>query len=118
MDRHGFGERIRQAVLDHASQIRRQYSFAELGREVGTLERGKPYSSSAVGEWLAERNEPTLSTFKAIAKVTGKPVAWLMALDLEDAQAEPSTGVEELVAEAEPPPPVVAPAKARGRGGK
>lgn len=84
----GFGGRIRQAVLDHASRLGRQYSLSEFGREVGQLERNREYTPSAVTEWLAERSEPSISTFRAMAKVTGKDVAWLMALDIEPSARE------------------------------
>lgn len=82
----GFGERIRRALLEHASQIGRRYSNREFAEDVGRAETGQPYSSSAVTEWIAERSEPGIATFKAMARILNKPVAYLMALDVPAAE--------------------------------
>lgn len=87
----GYGARIRQAILDRASQIGRQYSQAQFGRDVGQAERGKDYEPSTVGDWIAERNEPSIATFKAMAVVVERPVAWLMAVD---GPPEPKLAIE------------------------
>lgn len=89
----GFGKRIKQAILDRASQIGRAYTGRELAHETGLAERGrgKPYAASMVTEWIAERSQPGLAAFHAMAKVTGKDVAWLMAIDLfSSLPAEPT----------------------------
>ncbi len=77
----GYGDRIRQAVLDHAARIGRRYSNREFAEDVARAEGRKAYSASAVSEWTAERSQPSIETFKAMAKVTGKSVTWLMALE-------------------------------------
>ncbi len=77
----GFGDRIRQAILDHAARLGRRYSNREFADAVAKAEGRKSYSAQAVTEWTAERSQPSIETFKAMAKVTGKSVTWLMALE-------------------------------------
>jgi len=79
----GYGDRIRRAILDRAAHLGRRYTNVEFASDVGLAERGKPYTPAAVGEWLAERSEPSITTFRVIAKLTGKDAAWLMALDAD-----------------------------------
>ena len=83
MAHKGFGERIEQAILYHASQIGERVTLKAFGRAVGVRDRGRAYSTSAVSEWIQERSEPTIRTFRVMAAITGKPVEWLMALDTE-----------------------------------
>lgn len=84
MSRQGFGARIRQAILDRGSQTGLRYTNRQLARDIGV-------SGSAITEWIAERSEPSIATFRAIAKATGKPAEWLMALDVEPAEAPRAT---------------------------
>lgn len=77
----GFGARINQALLDRSSQIGRRYTQEEFAAEVGMAERGKPYTGAAVTDWIKERRTPDLPTFRAMATVLQRPMAWLMAAD-------------------------------------
>lgn len=97
----GFGERIRQAILDHGSQIGRRYTNVQFAEDVGIAERGAAYSTQAVTEWLAERSEPSIATFRAMQKVTGKAAEWLMALDVEIAVAPPERAKGKLLTPAQ-----------------
>lgn len=52
-------------------------SLAAVGELLARIEgREKPYHKVTVGDWLAERSEPSLDTFKAIAQLFGGTAAW------------------------------------------
>jgi hypothetical protein len=52
-------------------------SLASVGELLARVERReKPYHKVTVGDWLAERSEPSLTTFKAIAHLFGGSAAW------------------------------------------
>lgn len=76
----GYGARIQQAILDHASHLGRPYRPAEFARDVGLAEvspegkkRNKEYGRSTLADWLAERNQPSLETFAAMEFVLERP---------------------------------------------
>lgn len=75
-DRRGFGQRIQQGV--HLYRSRHDgVGYDEIGRLVAEAEgRDKPYGKSTVSEWIAERNEPRLRTFDALAAVLGGDAYW------------------------------------------
>lgn len=78
IDASGYGERIRKTVFDLQSQIGRKYTLARFAHDVGVLERGEAWSASAMSEWIAERSEPKLATFMAMAIVAGhRDASWL-----------------------------------------
>lgn len=72
IDATGYGRRIKQAVKDLISQIDERYSGAQFARDVGLLERGNAYADSMYTEWIAERSQPTIGAFMAMARVIRK----------------------------------------------
>lgn len=74
--KRGFGQRIQQGV--HLYRSRHDgIGYDEIGRLVAEAEgRAKPYGKSTVSEWIAERNEPRLRTFDALASVLGGEPWW------------------------------------------
>lgn len=103
MSRQGFGARIRQAILDRGSQTGLRYTNRQLALDIGV-------SGSAITEWIAERSEPSIATFRAIAKATGKAPEWLMALDVE-----PTIKVGERLPRTEKKKPAAKPVSRRKR---
>lgn len=95
----GFGERIRQLLLDYGSQIGERVTLARFGEEVAAAEeprRAKPYGAQAVSEWIQERAQPSIRAFLAMEAVTGESPEYLML----------GRGARRLGAGAtEPPPP-------------
>lgn len=80
IDASGYGARIREALLRFQSDVlKRRYSDAEFGRDVGLIERDKPYGRASVADWIAERSEPARSTFLAMEAVLKRPgiAIWL-----------------------------------------
>jgi transcriptional regulator with XRE-family HTH domain len=122
MSQQGYGQRIKQAILDLSASRGAEVTYGEVGRAVAVAEgRPKPYSSSAVSEWIQERSEPTIRAFRAMEAVFGKGAAWLMALDATP--AAPRTSAEGQARYGLQPPPKPAPTKkaatkAAGGGGK
>jgi hypothetical protein len=74
IDASGYGQRIRQALLDYqATVVRGRYSDAQFAHDVGIAERGKPYGRSSVTDWVAERTEPSRTTWIAMELVLKQP---------------------------------------------
>lgn len=88
VDSSGYGNRIREVIAGIAHQViasgrGRRYGNADFARDVGIVERGQPYSAQALSEWLAERSEPTLATFIAMARIAGHHDASWIAFGAE-----------------------------------
>lgn len=79
MAQQGFGARIRRAWHLWASQNESQVTYADFGAALAREEgREEPYSTSAISEWIAERSEPKARTYRAMARLSGFRVEWLM----------------------------------------
>lgn len=94
----GQGKRIEQLVFDLSAKFGRRVSLAEVGELVGKAEKGRhrPYSKSAVSEWIQERNEPTIAAFMAMETVSvkhtppGRRKEWFAFGDEEPLQILPA----------------------------
>lgn len=86
-DAAGYGKRIRRALRVWASQFETA-TYEEFGQRVAEIEKRDPakgpYTSSAVSEWIQDRSEPKIATFKAIQKLTGFRASWLMLGELPE----------------------------------
>lgn len=77
----GYGLRIREMIADRAShlvrssQSVRRYTDTQFAKDVGEVERGKPYPSTTLADWLSERNEPSIATALAMEVVLERPGA-------------------------------------------
>lgn len=91
----GYGKRIRRALRVWASQFE-QATYADFGRRVAEIEKRDPakgpYTTSAVSEWLQDRSEPKIATFRAIEVLTGFRAAWLMLGELPERSDEREGG--------------------------
>jgi hypothetical protein len=50
-----------------------RYTDARFAKDVGMVERGKPYANTTAADWIAERNEPGMATGLAMEVVLEKP---------------------------------------------
>jgi hypothetical protein len=116
----GYGKRIRRALRVWASQFETA-TYEEFGQRVAAIEGRDPakgpYRTSAVSEWLQNRSEPSIATFKAIEALTGFRAAWLMLGELPErvddrggegdqgAKVEPHTPIGPSPADPTPPKP-------------
>jgi transcriptional regulator with XRE-family HTH domain len=79
MGRTTIGSRIQQVLLELSAKRNGRLTLEDLGALIGNAEKGRrrPYSSSAVSEWIQGRNEPRIATIEAIAKVSGRSRGWV-----------------------------------------
>lgn len=73
----GFGQRIRQALLDYASQIGERVPQSRIAAMLAEEEGRGSYSAALITEWINERSTPQLRAIEALARVIGKPAGWL-----------------------------------------
>lgn len=72
----GWGKRIERAILTYAATHGRT-TLARWGELIAEREgRASPYSKGTVGDWISEKNEPTLGTFDAMAGLVGADPWW------------------------------------------
>jgi len=73
----GFGQRIKQALLDYASQIGERVPQSRVAAMLAEEEGVGSYSGALITEWVNERSTPQLRAIEALARIVGKPAGWL-----------------------------------------
>lgn len=103
----GFGRRVRRAWHLWASRSDEAVTYADFGAALAKEEKRVegPYSTSAISEWIAERSEPRISTFRAMATISGFRTSFLMLGELPEKDThEPRTPREGAMIEPSPRP--------------
>lgn len=72
MAENTLGQRMRSAA--EAAGLTQKLVGAKVARLIG---RKSPYSEAAVGQWYANKHEPTIEALKAFAKLVGEDLVWL-----------------------------------------
>jgi hypothetical protein len=79
MDKAGWGARIEACILHVQARRRERLTLDEFGAMVAAdIGRPKPFRKTAVSQWVAETNEPSIRIFEAIARLANCDPWWIV----------------------------------------